>query len=264
MTEARLERNVENLNLILSLVDLTSLLQTDTRDRIATICDKLNKFEDNFKHSLPAAVCVYPNFVETVKTKLEKKEIEIAAVAGGFPDSQTFLSIKLAEVELAIEKGADEIDIVMPVGMFLEGKYEEIIKEISLIKSVMKDKKLKVIIESAALGGAENIYKASMISMEAGADFIKTSTGKSSGGASAEAVESMCQAIKDFKKETGKLVGFKASGGVRTVDSALEYIAIAKNILGEEFIKPETMRIGASSLYNEVLTELEGKEISYF
>lgn len=250
---------------ILNSIDLTSLNTTDNKSQILRLTGKVNSFSGRFTN-IPnvAAICVYPNFVPVVKEKLTVKNVKIASVAGGFPSSQTFRSIKVAECKMAVDEGADEIDIVLPVGAFLGNDFEMVAGEISEIKEAVGEKHLKVIVESGLLGDYEQIFKASMIAMDAGADFIKTSTGKTSVSATPEAAFTMCRAIMDFYKETGIKVGFKAAGGIVTTADALTYYNIVSSCLGEEWLNNNLFRIGASRLANNILADISGTRNDYF
>ena len=189
---------------------------------------------------------------------------EIACVSGGFPSSHTFLEIKTIETALAVKDGATEIDMVLSVGTFLSGDYETCSDEISEIKASCGAAPLKVILETGALLSAEAIKKASVLSMYAGADFIKTSTGKISIAATPEAAYVMCKAIKEYKAQTGRWVGFKAAGGIKTVDDAVAYYTIVRELLGQEFIDKNLFRIGTSSLANKLVNEILGEEVNPF
>jgi deoxyribose-phosphate aldolase len=250
---------------ILNSIDLTSLNTTDNKSQILRLTGKVNSFSGRFSN-IPnvAAICVYPNFVPVVKEKLSVKNVKIASVAGGFPSSQTFRSIKVAECKMAVDEGADEIDLVLPVGAFLGNDFEMVAGEISEIKEAVGEKYLKVIVESGLLGGYEQIFKASMIAMDAGADFIKTSTGKTSVSATPEAAFTMCRAILDFYTETGIKVGFKAAGGIVTTSDALTYYNIVVSCLGEEWLNNKLFRIGASRLANNILADISGTRNDYF
>lgn len=243
----------EALKTIHGCIDLTSLTSLDTKESIWNMVDAVNDFEGT-RPDVPnvAAICVYPNFVETVKQALTAQEVKIASVAAGFPSSQTFMEIKIAEVALAVLQGADEIDIVLNLGHFMDEAYEDLTDEISEIKDSCQEARLKVILETGALGTTENIHKASILAMYSGADFIKTSTGKRYPGATVEAVYTMCKAIKTYQAITGKKVGIKVSGGVRTAEDAVRYYTIVKEILGEEWLTKELFRIGASSLVGDI------------
>jgi deoxyribose-phosphate aldolase len=250
---------------ILNLIDLTSLNTTDNRSQMIHFTGKVNSFSGRYSN-IPnvAAICVYPNFVAVVKEKLKAKNIKIASVAGGFPSSQTFRSIKVTECKLAIEAGADEIDIVIPVGAFLGNDFAMVADEIREIKAAIGEKQLKVIVEAGLLGDYEHIFTASMIAMDAGADFIKTSTGKTEISATPEAAFVMCHAISDFYSETGIRVGFKAAGGIVNPADAILYYNIVSNCLGEEWLNNSLFRIGASRLANNILSEISGCPSNHF
>ena len=255
---------------IISLIDLTTLSVNDTKEKVIAMAEKVNNFVDFFpKHKNVAAICVYPALVETVRKTLKDKTFNIAAVGAGFPASQTFLSVKAAECELAVNKGATEIDIVISVGEFLSGNYEKVAFEISVIKNVIGKTHLKVILETGELLNLDNIYKASILAIESGADFIKTSTGKTNVSATPEAVFVMCKAIKEHYEKTGKKIGIKPSGGISITDEAILYYLIVKEILGEEWLNNKLFRFGASRLANDVLSELNklannNEKINYF
>jgi deoxyribose-phosphate aldolase len=244
---------------LLNMIDLTSLNTTDNRSQIIHLTGKVNSFSGRFSN-IPnvAAICVYPNFVSVVKEKLKAKNIKIVSVAGGFPSSQTFRSIKVTECKLAIEAGADEIDIVMPVGAFVGNDFARVADEIREIKAAIGEKILKVIVESGLLVDYDLIFRASMIAMDAGADFIKTSTGKTTISATPEAAFVMCHAISDFYTETGIRVGFKAAGGIVTPSDAIQYYQVVSQFLGEEWLNNSLFRIGASRLANNILSEISG------
>ncbi len=249
--------NKEVYKTILNSIDLTTLTSTDSPQSVAAFTDRVNEFENEYPE-LPnvAAICVYPNFVQVVRTVLDVSSVEIAAVSGGFPSSQTFPEVKVAETALAIDSGADEIDIVFSLGNYLDGDYEAVCDEISELKQCCRDGKLKVILETGALKTAENIKNASVLSLYSGADFLKTSTGKEFPGATLEAAYVMALCIKEYYEKTGNKVGFKASGGVRTTEDAVKYYTIIKEVLGEEWLTNEYFRIGASSLANSVLADI--------
>jgi deoxyribose-phosphate aldolase len=244
---------------ILNLIDLTSLNTTDNKSHIIHFTGKVNSFSGRFSN-IPnvAAICVFPNFVAVVKEKLTVRNIKIASVAGSFPTSQTFRSIKVTECKMAVEAGADEIDIVIPVGAFIGKDFASVADEIREIKGAIGTRLLKVIVESGLLGDPEHIFMASMIAMDAGADFIKTSTGKTAVSATPEAAFIMCRAISDFYSETGIRVGFKAAGGIVTPADAIIYHQIVKHCLGEEWLNNSLFRIGASRLANNILSEISG------
>lgn len=250
---------------LFSSIDLTTLSTEDSQKSVAKFTQRVNDFDNDYpQYKNVAAICVYSNFAEVVKTHLDVPGVDIAVVAGCFPSSQTFTPVKIADAALAVEAGANEVDIVLNVGMFLDGNYEDLCDEIIELKHTVKDAKLKVILETGCLKTAENIKKASVLSLYSGADFLKTSTGKIYSGASLEAAWVMCQCIKEYYEKTGRKVGFKASGGVRTTEEALCYYAVVKEILGDEWLNQDLFRIGASSLANSVLSSLEGKTVKYF
>src|SRR5664280_1231284 len=250
---------------LLNLVDLTSLNTTDNKSHIIHFTGKVNSFSGRFSN-IPnvAAICVFPNFVAVVKEKLTARNIKIASVAGSFPTSQTFRSIKVTECKMAVDAGADEIDIVIPLGAFLGNDYVMVADEIREIKEAIGNKLLKVIVESGLLGSYELIFKASMIAMDAGADFIKTSTGKVSVSATPEAAYVMCHAISDFYTETGIRVGFKAAGGIATIQDALIYYRIVSHCLGDEWLNNQHFRFGASRLANNILSGIAGEKHEHF
>ncbi len=256
--------NVQVYGQCLGMVDLTSLNVSDTESDIAKLTEKVNDFSTVYPAlANVAAICVFPALVPVVKDVLTEN-VEIAAVAGGFPASQTFLEIKVAETAMAAMEGASEIDVVLSVGKFLEGNYEEVYEELREIKSSCRDARLKVILETGALKSASNIMKASILAMAAGADFIKTSTGKISVSATPEATYLMCYAIKQWNEKNNEKVGFKAAGGIVTTEDAVKQYTIVKNVLGKEWLDKELFRIGASRLANNLLTAITGKETKYF
>ena len=256
--------NVEVWKQCLHQIDLTTLNGEDTTAKVAGMAKKVNEFAQHFP-GVPnvAAMCVYPALVETAKQNLTEP-IGIASVAAGFPASQTFIEVKIAECAMAVKAGATEIDIVISIGKFLEEKYQEVFDEISEIKAAIKPAHLKVILETGALKSAENIWKASIISMAAGADFIKTSTGKIAVNATPEATFVMCQAIKAWKEATGQKVCYKPAGGVSTTEEAVQHYTLVKEILGEDWLNNQSFRFGASRLANNLLTSIVGKETKYF
>ena len=249
--------NKEVFKTVLNSIDLTTLTSTDSPQSVARFTERVNAFDNDYPQ-LPnvAAICVYPNFVPVVRTVLDVADVEIAAVSGAFPSSQSFPEVKVAETALAIEAGADEIDIVFNLGNYLDGDFEEVCDEITELKHACRGGKLKVIIESGALKTAEHIKAASVLSLYAGADFLKTSTGKEYPGASLEAAYVMALCIKEYYEKTGNRVGFKAAGGVRTTEDAVKYYTIIKEVLGEEWLSNEYFRIVASSLANAVLGDI--------
>jgi deoxyribose-phosphate aldolase len=248
-----------------SCIDLTSLNATDTSSKIKCFTQKVNDFAIEFG-DMPnvAAICVFPNSVDTVEATLALPEVNIASVAGGFPSSMTFTKIKADEAKMAVKKGADEIDIVLALSEFMDGNYEEAHRDIATIKAAIGDAHLKVILETGALETPEEIWRASVLAINAGADFIKTSTGKMSPAATPMAAYVMCQAIAWHFEQTGERVGFKPAGGIVTVEDALLYLAIVSEILGDEWLTPKLFRIGASRLANNLLTDITGRDVVFF
>jgi len=255
---------VEVYKRCLNLIDLTSLNSTDTYAEIKSMTEKVNGFKSVYPE-LPnvAAICVYPALVQVVKENL-KEDIGIAAVSAGFPASQTFIEVKIAETAMAVLEGATEIDVVISIGKFLEAKYEEVYEELTEIKASCRDAHLKVIIESGALQNVSNIKKASVLAMAAGADFIKTSTGKMPVAATLEATYVMCQAIKEWHEKTAEKVSYKPAGGISTTEEAVKHYTLVKSILGEEWLNNKMFRFGASRLANNLLTSIKGTEVKYF
>lgn len=255
----------EILKKCFSFIDLTSLNTQDTDSKIGDMIDKVNRFSTEFP-DFPqvAAVCVYPNFAKVVKTRLKSDKIKIAVVSGVFPSSQSFEEVKILESKLAVEHGANEVDIVLSLNKFLSGNYEKAKSEISSIKKAIGSAHLKVILESGLLAEEELIYKASMLSLEAGADFIKTSTGKCEPAATLEAAVVMCKAISEFHKITGEKRGFKPAGGIVTKEDAIKYYAIVETILGEEWLNPTLFRLGASRLANNLLSDYYKSNIKFY
>lgn len=246
-------------------IELTSLKCTDSDESIMAFTEKVNQFDTQYA-DLPhvATICVYPCFAQVVRDTLEVEGIEIACVSGSFPSSQALIEVKVAETALAVKDGATEIDIVMPVGKFLSGNYEEMCEDIQELKETCGDAAMKVILETGCLKTASNIKKASILSMYAGADYIKTSTGKEKVAATPEAAYVMCQAIKEYYDETGIQIGFKPAGGINTVIDALIYYTIVKEVLGEKWLTNKWFRLGTSRLANMLLSEIEGKEVKFF
>ena len=246
-------------------IDLTTLKCTDSEQSVMKFPEKVIEFDDKYPDlDNVAAICVYPNMAEIVNDTLEADHVNIACVSGGFPSSQTFTEVKVAETAMALHAGADEIDIVIPIGKFLEGDYEGMCDEIEELKEVCGDKHLKVILETGALKTASNIKKASILSMYSGADFIKTSTGKENPAATPEAAYVMCNAIKEYHRETGRKIGFKPAGGINTVKDALTYYTIVKEVLGEEWLNNQLFRLGTSRLANLLLSDILGQETKFF
>ena len=262
-----LEENntLEVKKFLLNSVELTTLKTTDSEDSVLKFVEKVNEFDDKYPElGHVATVCVYPNFAKICHDTLENDNVEIACVSGCFPSSQSFIEVKIAETALAVRDGATEIDIVMPVGKFLVGDYEGVTDEIQELKAICGERSLKVILETGCLKTASNIKKASILAMYAGADYIKTSTGKLEPAATPEAAYVMCQAIKEYYEQTGIQIGFKPAGGMKTVRDALTYYTIVKEVLGEKWLTNKYLRLGTSSLANKLLSEIEGKEVKFF
>lgn len=266
ITEKVPENNTEAVKkLLFHCIDLTTLNTTDNDESVMKFTQKVNLFDETYPDlKNVAAICVYPNFAEIVKSTLEVEDVQIACVSGGFPSSQTYTEIKIAETAMAIMEGADEIDIVIPVGKFLCGDYENMCDEIQELKETCKNHHLKVILETGALKTASNIKKAAILSIYAGADFIKTSTGKQQPAATPEAAYVMCQTIKEYYQETGNKIGFKPAGGINTVNDAIVYYTIVKELLGEEWLDNKYFRLGTSRLANLLLSEIKGEPIQFF
>lgn len=256
--------NTEVYKQCLNQIDLTTLSGDDTVLKVATMTQKVNDFKNHFPH-LPnvAAICVYPAMVPVVKQHLTEN-IGIASVAAGFPASQTYIEVKVAETAMAVMEGATEIDVVISIGKFLEENYQTVYDELCELRAASRTAHLKVILETGMLQSMANVKKASIIAMAAGADFIKTSTGKTPVSATPEATWTMCQAIKEWKEKTGKIIGYKPAGGIATTQEAVTHYTIVKSILGNEWLNNKLFRFGASRLANNLLSSIEGKEIKYF
>ena len=250
---------------LMGRVEPTTLKTTDGEESVLAFTEKVNQFEDAYP-TLPhvATICVYPCYASIVSQSLEVEGVEVACVSGSFPSSQAVMEVKTVETALALRDGATEIDIVMSVGKFLSGDYETVCDEISELKAICGKKKMKVILETGLLGSAENIKKASILAMYAGADYIKTSTGKEKPAATPEAAYVMCQAIKEYYDKTGIQIGFKPAGGLNTVHDALVYYTIVKEVLGEKWLSNQWLRLGTSRLANLLLSEVLGQETRFF
>jgi deoxyribose-phosphate aldolase len=250
----------------LSCLDLTTLDARDSAVSVTAFVRRAAEFKRHFPH-LPnvATVCVWPQFVDAAGLALGESEIGITAVGAGFPSSKTFLEVKMLECAMAEESGADEIDIVLNLGLYRDGNFDAAAGEIETIcRELETDTVLKVILETGLLPTLEDVRHASLLALRAGADFIKTSTGKQGPGATPKAFAVMCEAVRDYYSETGRRVGVKAAGGIRTAEEALLYYTIVQETLGEEWLTSEYFRLGASSLANDLLSKIEGEEISYF
>ncbi|MCI6101464.1 MAG: deoxyribose-phosphate aldolase [Prevotella sp.] len=258
--------NLETRRFLLGSVELTSLHTTDTEEEILAMTEKVNKFDSDYP-DLPhvAAICVYPVFTELVAQSLEIDGVEITNVSGNFPSSQSRMEVKIAETQLAVADGATNVDIVLPVGKFLSGDYEGVSDDINELKQVCGEEvPMKVILEVCDLGSLSNVKKAALLSMYAGADYVKTSTGKEKSGATPESVYVMCQAIKEYYDKTGIQIGLKPAGGINTVRDALTYYTILKEVCGEKWLTNYWFRLGTSRLTNTLINEIVGKEVNYF
>ncbi|MBP3738805.1 MAG: deoxyribose-phosphate aldolase [Muribaculaceae bacterium] len=251
--------NEQVYQFLLNCVDLTTLNTDDSEGSVARFVQRVNDFDNQYpQFKNVAAVCVYSNFAQIARAQLEVSDVNIAVCSACFPSSQAHLETKIAETALAVQDGADEVDVVLNVGYFRDEAWEELCDEIAELKEVLRDRHLKVILETGLLKTPEAIRRASILAMYSGADFIKTSTGKGYPGASLEAAYVMCQCIKEFYQRTGNVVGFKASGGIRTTEDAVKYYTIVKEVLGEEWLTNERFRIGASSLANALFQSFTG------
>ncbi len=258
--------NLDVKKFLFGSIELTTLKTTDSEESVLAFTERVNEFDNQYP-DLPhvATICVYPCFARVVSESLEVDGVEIACVSGSFPSSQALLEVKVAETALAVKDGATEIDIVMPVGKFLSGDYEGVADEISELKQTCgADVAMKVILETGDIVTASNIKKASILSMYAGADYIKTSTGKEKVSATPEAAYVMCQAIKEYYDETGIQIGFKPAGGINTPMDAVIYYTIVKEVLGEKWLTNKWFRMGTSRLANLLLSEIEGREVKFF
>ncbi len=254
----------ENLKKLFTLIDLTFLNVTDFSQGIGKVTRQVNHIKPVFGINNVACIMVYPRFIPSVVNNLTDESVKPAAVVGDFPSSQTFIEVKELETKMVIEAGAQEVDMVISVGEFLDHRYELVFNEIKRLRKISEGKILKVILETGVLNSIELIYKASILAMEAGADFIKTSTGKEKVGATPEAVYTMALAAKDYFDKTGRKVGIKPAGGVSSSKIAFEYMAIVENILDESWLNQNLFRIGSSSLANKVLKELGLTDENFF
>ena len=250
---------------LMGSVELTTLKTTDSDESVLAFTERVNQFEATYPN-LPhvATICVYPRFARIVSETLEVDGVEIACVSGSFPSSQALIEVKTVETSLAIKDGATEIDMVQSVGAFLSGDYETVSDEIQQMKEACREHKMKVILETGCLKTAKNIKTASLLAMYAGADYIKTSTGKLEPAATPEAAYVMCQAIKEYYDETGIQIGFKPAGGLNSVMDALIYYTIVKEVLGEKWLTNQWFRMGTSRLANMLLSEVIGEEVKFF
>lgn len=250
---------------LFSSIDLTTLSTEDSQESVTAFTKRVNDFDNEYpQYKNVAAICVYSNFAEVVSSTLDVTGVDVAVVAGGFPSSQTFTAVKVADVALAVAGGANEVDVVMNLGYLRDKNYEDLCDELIELKHTAKGAKLKVILETGALKTAAAIKEASILAMWSDADFIKTSTGKIYPGASLEAAYVMCQCIREYYAQTGRKVGFKAAGGIRRAEEAVQYYAIVKEVLGDEWLNQDLFRIGASSLANNLLSAMTGETTKFF
>lgn len=259
------ESKVNALHMALNMIDLTTLEGKDTEGKIKQMCYKAMHPADHLQN-IPtvAAVCVYPNHVKTAKKFLANSHIKIASVATAFPSGNSNLKIKLADTKMAVDAGADEIDMVLSRGEFLKGNYAFVYDEIATIKEACKHTRLKVILETGELSTLDNVRKASDIAMHAGADFIKTSTGKIQPAATMQVTLVMLYAIKDYYEKTGKQIGMKPAGGISTAKSAIQYLNMLHEILGDAWMDNYWFRFGASSLANDIILQLAKEQLGYY
>ena len=250
---------------LMGSIELTTLKTTDSEESVMRFTERVNDFDNDYP-ALPhvATICVYPRFASVVSETLQVEGVEVACVSGSFPSSQALIEVKVAETALALKDGATEIDMVMSVGALLSEDYETVCDEISELKAVCGERKLKVILETGLLPSASAIKKASLLAMYAGADYIKTSTGKEKPAATPEAAYVMCQAIKEYYEKTGIQIGFKPAGGLNTVHDALVYYTIVKEVLGERWLTNQWFRLGTSRLANLLLSEVTGENVKYY
>ena len=254
---------------ILGMIDLTSLSVSDTRSKISGLVGRVNGFKERFPaYPLPASVCVYPNFASTVAELRNDDSVRVTVVGGAFPASQSFLEVKLLECIMAVKNGAEEVDIVLALNNFLDNNPDRAADEIrrigEAVRNIRQDVVLKVILETGELSSVSLIRDASFLAMESGADFIKTSTGKTAVSATPEAAQAMCSCIREYFERTGRMVGFKAAGGISKAEEALLYYDIVDAILGKDWLDKRYFRFGASRLANSILTALEGSEVKYY
>ena len=267
LIEEKVEENdtPEVKKFLMGSIELTTLKTTDSEESVMRFTERVNDFDNDYP-ALPhvATICVYPRFASVVSETLQVEGVEVACVSGSFPSSQALIEVKVAETALALKDGATEIDMVMSVGAFLSEDYETVCDEISELKAVCGERKLKVILETGLLPSASAIKKASLLAMYAGADYIKTSTGKEKPAATPEAAYVMCQAIKEYYEKTGIQIGFKPAGGLNTVHDALVYYTIVKEVLGERWLTNQWFRLGTSRLANLLLSEVTGENVKYY
>jgi len=251
------DAKVAALRLAVAVMDLTTLEGADTPGKVEALCSKARR-PDTADPAVPpvAAVCVYPTLVATARRALAGSTVKVASVATAFPSGQASLAVRLADVGDAVDAGADEVDMVISRGAFLAGRYREVFEEILIVKDACGSAHLKVILETGELGTYDNVRRASMLAMAAGADFVKTSTGKVQPAATLPVALVMLEAIRDFHDRTGRAVGFKPAGGVRTAKQAIQHLVLVNETLGPDWLTPDRYRIGASSLLNDCLMQL--------
>ncbi|MBR5331854.1 MAG: deoxyribose-phosphate aldolase [Muribaculaceae bacterium] len=258
-------KNQDVYKFLFNTIDLTTLNSTDSSQSVTKFVERVNAFDEEYGElKNVAAICVYPCFAQVVRSVLEVSDVDIACVSACFPSSQSFIEVKVAETALAVDSGADEIDIVFNLGNYYDGDYESVCDEIAELKAVCRDARLKVILETGALKTAADIKAASILSLYSGADFLKTSTGKGYPGATLEAAYVMAKCIKEYYEKTGNMVGIKASGGIATTEDAVAYYTVIKEVLGEKWLTNEYFRIGASRLANNLLSDIVGQEVNFF
>ena len=263
----------EVLKQCFSIMDLTTLSTSDTVESVSKLVDKVNKLAEAYPdYPAPASICVYPNFAQTVRSRKNNPSVHVTTVSSCFPTAQSFLEVKVLECEMAVKGGADEIDIVLALNSFLAGDYDRAYEEIVTMKNAIdkaaaaekREVVLKVILETGLLVTPANIAQASFLAMEAGADFIKTSTGKVSVNATPVAAYVMCEAIRRYYEVSGRKVGFKAAGGISTASDAICYYYIVSNILGRDWLCRERFRFGVSRLGNSLMSAIEQKTVNFF
>jgi deoxyribose-phosphate aldolase len=256
---------LQAIKLAVSMIDLTTLEGKDSDGKVQALCRKaIRPVDDETEFPHVAAICVYPNLIRTAKKALAGSGVKVASVATSFPSGQSPLKIKIEEVRKVVDMGADEVDMVISRGEFLEGNYEYTFKEVQQIKQVCGDTHLKVILETGELETFDNVRKASLIAMMAGADFIKTSTGKVQPAATLPVTLVMLEAIRDFYNETGRMVGMKPAGGIRTSKDAISYLCVVNETLGDAWLTPDLFRIGASTLLNDLLMQYKKEKTGVY
>lgn len=259
------ESKVRAIKLAVSMIDLTTLEGKDSEGKVHALCQKgIHPIEGSSEIPHVAAICVYPNMIRTAKSALAGSGVKVASVATGFPSGQVPMKLKIEEVKKAVSIGADEVDMVISRGQFLEGSYGYTYDEIQAVKEACGDAHLKVILETGELETFDNVRKASIISMLAGADFIKTSTGKVQPAATLPVTLVMLEAIRDFYNETGRIVGMKPAGGIKTTKDAIAYLCLVNETLGDTWLTPDLFRMGASSLLNDLLMQYRKEQTGIY